>query len=319
MEQKYKRFREITLGVLMLTFVVASAHAATLTLISPNGHADWYTGETHAITWSQTGLSGTNIRIDLMVGTDSLYFVRTIAASVPATAGKYSWTIPCSVSTGDHYRVRISSLTYRGVTDFSAGRESITRSKTCGVATITGISPSSRTRPSSGTVYVSGAGFQPSSQVWVKSTGGTTYQVLGEVTTSANQIRGTLTIPSYAPLGYYTVYVQNPGRFAVSKANAFRVTVPVLVPSVSSISPSSASRGRTITALVYGGRFQPGAQVRLVGGATTIPASGETTIGSSQIRCTLSIPTTATRGYYGLYVQNPGGTWTGRSSAFLVL
>ncbi len=417
MEQETMRFGTIVLGLLMLTVLVASAHAATLTLISPNGHADWYTGETHAITWTQSGLSGTNIKIDLMVGTDTLYFARTIASSVPATGGTYSWTIPCSISTGDHYRVKITSLSFPSVTDFSAGREFITSSGTCGVASIKGISPSSRTRPSTGTVYVSGAGFQPSAQVWVRHTGGTTYQVLsevttstsqirgtltlpstaplgsyavyvknpgktavaranalmvtsgiavvngispssrtrpktgtvsgteyvsgsgfqpsaqvwvkhtggttyhlmGEVTTSTSQIRGTLTIPSSAPLGYYTLYVQNPGKASVSKANAFRVTAPLVVPSVSSISPSSAFRGRRITALVYGGRFQPGAQVKLVGGGTTISASGETTIGSAQIRCTLVVPTTATRGYYTLYVQNPGGTWIGRSSAFRVL
>ncbi len=417
MKLKTMRLETIVLGVLMLTVLVASAQAATLTLISPNGDANWNTGETHSIRWSQSGLSGTNIKIDLMVGTDTLYFVRTIASSVPATAGTYSWTIPCSISTGDHYRVKITSLSFRSVTDFSAGREIITNTGTCGVVSIKGISPSSRIRPSTGTVYISGAGFKPSAQVWVRHTGGTTYQVLGEVTTSSSQIRGTLTlpasaplgsyavfvqnpgkaavakanaltvtsgiavitgispssrtrpktgtvsgaetvsgsgfqpsaqvwvkhtggttyhlngevttstsqirgtltIPASAPLGYYTVYVQNPGKPAVSKANAFRVTAPLVVPSVSSISPSSASRGRTITALVYGGRFQPGAQVKLVGGPTTISASGETTIGSAQIRCSLAIPATATRRYYSLYVQNPGGTWVGRSNAFRVL
>jgi PKD repeat protein len=101
--------------------------APTLTVIAPNGWEDWYTGETHEITWTQTGLSGTTVKIELMVGTDSLYFSRTIAASVAADQGSFSWTIPNDVETGEHYRVLITSLYAPAVSDESATKFDITQ------------------------------------------------------------------------------------------------------------------------------------------------------------------------------------------------
>ena len=186
------------------------------------------------------------------------------------------------------------------------------------------ISPSSAYRPLSGfktmTAYVYGTGFASGAQV--KLTGGsTTIDAKNEVTVGSGQIRCTLTVPSTAYVGYYTVSVQNPGVTWVSKSSAFRVVAtPVLI---SSISPSSANRplsgSRTMTAYVYGSGFASGAQVKLTGGSTTIDAKNEVTAGSGQIRCTLTVPSTAYVGYYTVAVQNPGDTWVSKSSAFRVV
>ena len=192
---------------------------------------------------------------------------------------------------------------------------------------ISSISPSSIMRPLSGsstmTAVVNGGGFRSGAQV--KLTGGsTTIYATGETTSGSTQIRCALNIPSTASLGSYTVWVQNPRSVWVARSNAFVIRPSLVVlRSVSKISPSSANRplsgSRTMTAYVYGSGFASGAQVKLTGGSTTIDAKNEVTAGSGQIRCTLTVPSTAYVGYYTVAVQNPGDTWVSKSSAFRVV
>ncbi len=76
---------------------------------------------------------------------------------------------------------------------------------------VTGISPTSHVRGSTFTATVYGKNFRPGSEVALEKYGGAAvYYATGETWLSANAIRFTITVPSNAPLGYYSVYVKDP-------------------------------------------------------------------------------------------------------------
>jgi PKD repeat protein/Zn-dependent protease len=83
----------------------------TLKVTSPTSEQNWQTGTRHAVTWTQTGLAGTNVRIELKDGIKPFVLVRTVAASVPASDGSYSWLVPPDVSPGSTYSVHVTSVT----------------------------------------------------------------------------------------------------------------------------------------------------------------------------------------------------------------
>ena len=178
--------------------------------------------------------------------------------------------------------------------------------------TVTGISPASAARGATGTCTVTGTNFVAGAEVAVKGgTGGTTtVYATGETVLSATQVRCTLAIPTNAYPGPYTVFVRNPGGGWISKAGAFTVTSPA--PTVTAISPASAARGAIGTFTVTGTNFVAGAEVAVqggTGGTTTVYATGETFVSSTQLRCTLAIPAGAYPGGYYVYVRNPGVSW----------
>ncbi|HOT95213.1 MAG TPA: IPT/TIG domain-containing protein, partial [Methanoregulaceae archaeon] len=185
-------------------------------------------------------------------------------------------------------------------------------------ASVTGISPTSANRGTTVTAYVYGSGFVPGTQVALMRTGAAVYAT-GEVIVSSNVIRCTLAIPASQATGLYGVVVQVPGQTTWNgKANAFTVNAAP-APTVTSISPTSANRGTTITAYVYGTNFQTGTQIAIAGGGTTVYATGETTLNANTVRCTLAIPSTAYIGYYSVYAQNPGTTtWVSKTNIFQV-
>ena len=45
----------------------------------------------------------------------------TIAPSVPAAQGSYSWTIPADSSVGSNDNVKVTSLSYPAITDMTDG------------------------------------------------------------------------------------------------------------------------------------------------------------------------------------------------------
>lgn len=68
---------------------VLSDGAGRMDLLSPNGGERWRRGEVRAITWTATGILG-DLVIELLQGQTVL---GTIAPSVPASAGRFSWTV----------------------------------------------------------------------------------------------------------------------------------------------------------------------------------------------------------------------------------
>ena len=100
-----------------VTFTFVFKTLPSLTVLSPNGGEQWVIGETYQVTWKSQGLdtvAGINL-IDYTPG-DRYDHQYGIASMVPASSGKYSWTIPSHIMPGANYKVVVG---YEEINDFS--------------------------------------------------------------------------------------------------------------------------------------------------------------------------------------------------------
>ena len=93
----------------------------TLTVTSPNGGENWARGTTHTLTWTSTGNTGSNVKIELLKGG----VVNRVISSRIANNGSYNWVISSRQTTGSDYTVRITS-TSNPFTDSSNANFAIT-------------------------------------------------------------------------------------------------------------------------------------------------------------------------------------------------
>ncbi|MFO7660151.1 MAG: Ser-Thr-rich GPI-anchored membrane family protein [Candidatus Cloacimonadaceae bacterium] len=96
---------------LMLLFLMAvlllNAQLGTITVLSPNGGENWYTGNIYPITWTYTNLTG-NVYIQLVpYSNTSTQPALTIATNVPIADGSYAWSIPATLTINGSYKIRI--------------------------------------------------------------------------------------------------------------------------------------------------------------------------------------------------------------------
>lgn len=68
-------------------------------VISPKGGDNWKVGESYEIIWETEGLEGETARLVLGVHEEHAFFP---IAEVPATLGRYSWTIPSDTPSGKY-------------------------------------------------------------------------------------------------------------------------------------------------------------------------------------------------------------------------
>jgi beta propeller repeat protein len=94
--------------------------APTLTVTFPGDGDTWVRGYPATIAWTQAGLEGTNVKIELFKG-PLVANPRLIAASVPAETGVFQWTVPSDLAGGTDYWVRVQSLSFPSVFDNSEG------------------------------------------------------------------------------------------------------------------------------------------------------------------------------------------------------
>jgi len=98
----------------------AATSLASITITSTNGNESWAPGTTHAITWTQSYLSG-NVTIDLYKNGVRNRNIGTASAS----DGTFNWTIALTQALGRDYKIRI----FQGaVEDYSDNNFSIARS-----------------------------------------------------------------------------------------------------------------------------------------------------------------------------------------------
>jgi len=137
-------------------------------------------------------------------------------------------------------------------------------------------------------------------------------------------ITGTLTIPSNAQTGSYSVTAINTDGKTGTRADTFTVTSNA--PLLSNRLPTTGNRGWPQEITINGSRFQPGATITMTSGQHSSPVINVNVISTTQITCTLDllgayVPTEATTGYstWNLTVKNPDGktaTGTGWFSVF---
>ena len=80
----------------------ATAVIPTLAVTSPNGGETWAVGSTHAVTWTQTNLTG-SVTVDLYKGG---VYQKTLGTA-EGTAGTFSWMIGTGETIGTDYMVRV--------------------------------------------------------------------------------------------------------------------------------------------------------------------------------------------------------------------
>ncbi len=97
----------------LITYTVPVTNGQALTVTSPNGGENWQYGTTHDITWNAFGTG--NVRIEYKTTPSGAY--QTIAASVPGSAGMYTWAIPNVKTT--QARVRIAEASDNSPIDSS--------------------------------------------------------------------------------------------------------------------------------------------------------------------------------------------------------
>jgi hypothetical protein len=90
----------------------------SITISSPNGGEALAQGFPYTISWTSDNV--TNVKIELQKGTA----VIAISASVAASDGSYSWTVPINQALGSDYKIRITDIS-SNVTDYSDANFSI--------------------------------------------------------------------------------------------------------------------------------------------------------------------------------------------------
>jgi len=91
------------------------APTPTITVTSPNGGQNWVRDTVHTITWTSTGSSGANVKIELM----KAGVVNKVVSSSTANDGSYSWNISSTQTLGIDYKIRITSTSITSITDSS--------------------------------------------------------------------------------------------------------------------------------------------------------------------------------------------------------
>jgi hypothetical protein len=82
-------------------------------LTTPNGGESWEAATSWAITWTDN--INEQVSIDLYKG-GSLYYT---IISATASNGYYSWQIPDTLQPGSDYRIKITSVDFTSIYDFS--------------------------------------------------------------------------------------------------------------------------------------------------------------------------------------------------------
>ena len=115
--------------------------------------------------------------------------------------------------------------------------------------------------------------------------------------------------------GAWNVYVRNNDGQYVTAAGIF--TVNSLAPMVNGISPASGRHGVTVNPVVVTGTsFQPGAQVRLYRGTTSLYTAPTGTVTANQITTSFAVGGTVTPGLADVRVTNPDGQYHTLANAY---
>ncbi len=163
------------------------------------------------------------------------------------------------------------------------------------VPSITSLSPASATVGAAAqTLTINGSGFMSSSTVTYNGTGHAATYV------NATQLKITLSTGDQATAGVYAVVVTNPAPGG-GASNSVNFTVNNPVPTLTSLSPASATAGAAATTLtITGTKFLATSTVSFNGVVHTT-----TYVSATQLKITLSTSDLATGGTYGVVVTNP--------------
>jgi hypothetical protein len=168
-------------------------------------------------------------------------------------------------------------------------------------------------------VTIDGLNFQPGAT----ASFGTGISVTAVDFVSSSTLRARISISPGASEGPRTVTVTNPDGGSGTLEDGFLVSTTGggggggLTPTVTSVSPTSANQGATLTLTITGMNFQTGAQVSFTPGGIVV--NSVNVVSATQIQANISVSMSAAAGDRDVTVVNPGGASDTLASAFLVI
>ena len=171
--------------------------------------------------------------------------------------------------------------------------------------TLTNISPNNGNLNSTVNATLTGTNFVSGSTVTFSQSGGSGVSAGTPTSITSTSITLPITIAANATLGAWSVTVTNPGSGGGSAAatlvNGFTVNAPT--PTVTSLSPQSATIGASAQTLTINGTNFVSTSTVTYGGVSHTP----TFVNGTQLTIPLATSDLATAGTFAVIVTNPGG------------
>lgn len=93
--------------------------STSITVTIPNGGENWQAGSTQKIAWTYKGDPGPSVKIVLLKGNSDNRTITSSTSIGSNGSGFYNWTIPLTQTTGNDYKVRVTSTSNSSYTDTS--------------------------------------------------------------------------------------------------------------------------------------------------------------------------------------------------------
>ncbi len=178
--------------------------------------------------------------------------------------------------------------------------------------TISGVTPASCEQGRQCSVIITGANLQSG----VGCSFGPAITVNSCTFTSATQLTADLSVLPTAPVGARTVTIINPDAQEANLDDGFRViTATPVTPTVSGLSPTTASRGQNLLVTIRGTNFQSGATCDFGAGVLVQSCAF---VSSTQLLANLTVTGAAALGVRTVTVANPGIVGGSLAAAFTV-
>jgi hypothetical protein len=191
----------------------------------------------------------------------------TFTAKVSATAALGARNVTVSGSSG--------SVTCTGCLTITAA------------PTLVSASPAAVATGAHGTVTFTGTGFETGAKL--AFSGPATTVKASKITVTATTVKATITVPSGAPTGAYTVKVTNPDGSSATCTTCFSV---IAGPTLTKLSPASVDQGTSKSVTLTGTGFASGAKITGPTGVTfsTVKVKSATSI-TAKVTVAASAPT----------------------------
>ena len=230
------------------------------------------------VNWSVNGAPGGNSQVGLV-----------------STSGLY--TAPAVSPSGGSVTVQAAS----NASPSSIGTAIVTIPAPVGAPVLSSISPTSGTQGTAVAVTLTGTNFTAGATVAVSGTGVT---VSNATVASSTRITATFTIAASAGSGARSVTVTTTG--GTSAAQTFTVNAPATaVPTLTSLTPSSAGRGATVNVTLRGTNFTSPVTVDVQGSAITV--SNAVVVNATTITAVFHVSAGAARRARNTTVQTSAG------------
>ncbi|MEO0092472.1 MAG: S8 family serine peptidase, partial [candidate division WOR-3 bacterium] len=299
--------KAINLDVPDVTFpFTVVVQTPSITVTSPNGSEYWMRGTSQNIRWNSSGVSG-NVKIELYKGGS---FYGTITSSI-SNSGSYLWYIPTSLTPGNDYKIKITSVADPSIYDYSDNNFNIYRQIVV-------------TSPNGGEVWYVGetrnitwttAGIGGNVDIYYSTNGGSSWNnVILNVSDNGSypwQIPNTPTTQGKVRVRHVQVssnYDQSDDNFAIYNPT----------PTLTGVSPNNGNRLQTLNVTLTGTNFISGVSSVDFGSGITV---NSTTVNSStSITANITISASASTGARNVSVTNatPGGGTATLTNGFTV-